>query len=311
LTKTRESRKGRGNDDEETDWRDGYNSPWLVWSKEAQSHRRLCPHDWSGKKKFLKESVRALGLLPLAAARAADLRERYQVLQEYHRYARALSPMSREGAIRAAEVGIANLARTAGYLDPIRFQWAMEAAGCVDLVEGVTARAGDVEVSPAVDAQGQIAWNVLRKGQPVKSIPAAQKKDKKLAALVERKKELTRSQSRMRRGLEDMMCRGDSFTAAELVQLLEHPLLAPLLSKLVIHGEGILGYPEKKGQALRNHAGKLEPLKKAETLRLAHSHDLLETGQWHLWQHDAFRREIVQPFKLNEIQDPTILDQMR
>ncbi len=234
---------------------------------------------------------------PRGAGATRSCASRYQVLKDYHRYARGLSRLSREGAIRAAEVGLANLARTAGYPDPIRFQWAMEAAGCADLLDGVTARAGDVEVSLAVDALGQIEWNVTRKGQSVKSIPAPQRKDKKIAALVERKKELTRSQSRMRRGLEDMMCRGDTFSAAELVQLMHHPLLAPMLAKLVVVGEGILGYPEKKGQALRNHAGKLEPVKKTETLRLAHPHDLLEAGQWHLWQHDAFRREIVQPFK--------------
>lgn len=251
------------------------------------------------KTKRLKESVRALGLLPLAtgAARDKDLHERYHALQEYHRYARGLSALSREGAVNAANVGIANLARTAGYPDAVRFQWSMEAAGCADLVKGVTARSGPVEASLQVDAEGQIQWTILSKGKQVKSIPPAQRKDKKLCELAERKKELARSQSRMRRGLEDMMCRADTFTGAELGQLMVHPLLAPMLARLVLIGEGILGYPEKKGQALRDFAGKLEPVKKSETLRLAHSHDLLDTGKWDRWQHDAFAREVVQPFK--------------
>jgi hypothetical protein len=38
-------------------------------------------------------------------------------------------------------------------------------------------------------------------------------------------------------------------------------------------------------------------VKKSEILRLAHAHDFLQTGQWHLWQRDCFRRELVQPFK--------------
>src|SRR5205807_4932964 len=48
----------------------------------------------------LRESARLLGLLPLARAdkREADLVQRYKVLMEYRRYARSLSPMSREGA---------------------------------------------------------------------------------------------------------------------------------------------------------------------------------------------------------------------
>jgi len=251
------------------------------------------------KKKHLKETVRALGLLPLASAasRDQDLAERYKVLQDYHRYARGLSAMSREEAVRAAEVGIANLARTAGYPDAIRFQWAMEAASCADLLKGISVKAGPVAASLKVDGEGQVEWSMTRDGKPLKSIPPAQKNDKKLAELVQRKKDLVRSQSRMRRGLEEMMCRGDAFTGAELVQLVQHPLLAPMLGRLVIAGEGILGYPEKKGQALRDHAGRLEPVKKSETLRLAHPHDFLATGKWHLWQHDCFSREIVQPFK--------------
>ncbi len=251
------------------------------------------------KKKHLKETVRALGLLPLAsgAARDQDVAERYKVLQDYHRYARGLSAMSREGAVRAAEVGLANLARTAGYADPVRFQWSMEAAACADLVKGVSARAGAVEVNLAVDGEGQVQWSVLNKGKSMKAIPPAQRKDKKIAELAERKKELTRSRSRIRRTLEDMMCRGDAVTGAELGQLMHHPLLAPMLGRLVIAGEGILGYPEKKGQALRDHAGKLEPVKKNESLRLAHPHDLLDSGKWDKWQHDCFRREVVQPFK--------------
>jgi hypothetical protein len=251
------------------------------------------------KKRHLKETVRALGLLPLAAGagRDKDMAERYKVLQDYHRYARGLSPMSREDAVRSAEVGLANLARTAGYPDPIRFQWAMEAAACADLVKGITVKGGPVSAALQVDSEGQVLWTISREGKPLKTIPPAQKDDKKLAELLERRKELVRSQSRMRRGLEDMMCRGDPFTGAELSQLAQHPLLAPMLNRLVIAGEGILGYPEKKGQALRNHAGKLEPVKRAEMLRLAHSYDLLESGEWHLWQQDSFRREVVQPFK--------------
>ena len=202
------------------------------------------------KKKHLKETVRALGLLPLASGAGGDkdLAERYQVLQEYHHYARGLSAMSRPDAVRSAEVGLANLARTAGYPDPIRFQWAMEAASCVDVVKGITVKAGPVAAALKVDGKGKLEWSITRDGKPLKSIPPAQKNDKKLAELVERKKELVRSQARMRRGLEDMMCRGDTFTGAELGQLAQHPLLSPMLGRLVIAGDGILGFPSRKAR---------------------------------------------------------------
>jgi Domain of unknown function (DUF4132) len=62
-------------------------------------------------------------------------------------------------------------------------------------------------------------------------------------------------------------------------------------------GEGIVGYPDKSGKALRDFRGKLEPVKPKEILRLAHPHDLLTTGDWHQWQHECFQAERMQPFK--------------
>jgi hypothetical protein len=101
----------------------------------------------------------------------------------------------------------------------------------------------------------------------------------------------------MRQSLEVAMCRGDSIAAAELIQLCQNALLAPLLTRLVLVGEGTLGYPDKDGKVLRDHKGKLEPIKKSETLRIAHPYDLLATSQWDAWQHECFGAERVQPFK--------------
>jgi hypothetical protein len=81
------------------------------------------------------------------------------------------------------------------------------------------------------------------------------------------------------------------------MQLADHALLWPQLQRLVLVGEGILGYPEKRGKVLRDCHGKLEPVKQAEQFRIAHPHDLLKTKAWHKWQHECFRAERMQPFK--------------
>src|SRR5262249_28669164 len=52
-----------------------------------------------------------------------------------------------------------------------------------------------------------------------------------------------------------------------------------------------------EGKALRDHAGKTEPVKKEESLRLAHPHDLFKAGDWDKWQADCFASERVQPIK--------------
>jgi hypothetical protein len=250
--------------------------------------------------KRLKESVRLLGLLPLAEGekREADLLGRWKVLQEYRRYARALGPLSREGAVQAYEVGIHNLARTAGYPDPIRLEWALEAREIADLAAGpISVSHEGVTVTLALDEQAQAQVTVRRGDKPLKSIPAPVRKHPKVAALTERKAELRRQASRMKGSLEQAMCRGDEFTGTELRQLAAHPVLRPLLERLVLLGEGIRGYSTAAGQALTDHAGKVEPIKPEERLRIAHPHDLLSAGDWDRWQHDCFARERVQPFK--------------
>jgi hypothetical protein len=250
--------------------------------------------------KHLKESVRLLGIFPLpeGAKRQAALDQRYRVLVDYRRYAKTLGAQSKPTAVQAAQIGLENLARTAGFPDPIRLEWAQEGRNLADLTKGpVRVTQQGVTASLFLDEARQPQLAYEKAGKPLKSLPAELKKNEEFAALLERRTELKRQCARMKESLESAMCRGDVFSAAELRSLMEHPLLAPLLERLVLAGDGILGYPAKKGQALRDFAGKLEPVKKGEALRLAHPHDLLTSGHWHEWQHECFQAERVQPFK--------------
>jgi hypothetical protein len=108
-----------------------------------------------------------------------------------------------------------------------------------------------------------------------------------------------RQASRVRASLEAAMCRGDSFRGDELRRLLDHPMLAPLLQRLVLLRDGGAGagYPSVDGRALRNCDGRVTPIRDDDVLRLAHPHDLLAGGEWHAWQHECFASGRVQPFK--------------
>lgn len=248
----------------------------------------------------LKESVRLLGLLPLPEGerREPELLSRYKVLVEYRRYTRTLSPMSREDAERTATVGLENLARTAGYPDPLRLEWAMEAKQIADLAAGpVSVTQDGVTVTLAITPEAQPELSVRRGERPLKAVPGDVRKHPKVAAMLERRADLKRQASRVRYSLEAMMVRGDTFTGAELRQLFSHPLLRSSLERLVILGEGIRGYPVAEGQALEDYKGKREPVKPGERLRLAHPHDLFAAGDWDKWQHHCFAAEKVQPFK--------------
>jgi hypothetical protein len=253
------------------------------------------------RKKKLKNQVRLLGLFPLPEAaepRRKELADRYKVLQEYQRYARGLSAMSKPDALQAVDIGLSNLASTAGFPDALRMTWALEADSLADLRKGpITATADGVTATLALNSDAKPELTYSKGDKPLKSAPPNVRKNKKVAELIERNTELKRSASRVKQSLETMLCRGDTFSGEELKQLAVHPLIWPLLSRLVLVGEGIMGYPDKGGAVLRSYAGKLEPIKKNETLRIAHCHDLWASDKWPDWQHECFTAERVQPLK--------------
>jgi hypothetical protein len=154
-----------------------------------------------------------------------------------------------------------------------------------------------VTVTLALDDEAQPQISVERGGKSLKSIPPDVKKDKRIAELAEQATHLKRQAARMKASLEAAMCRGDAFSGSELRQLCQHAILAPLLSRLVLVGEGIMGYPDRGGQALRDAAGKREPVKKNESIWIAHPYDLLAGGLWDQYQKECFQAERVQPFK--------------
>jgi uncharacterized protein DUF5724/uncharacterized protein DUF4132 len=244
-----------------------------------------------------QDSVRALGLLPLPEGdgRFEQVLRRYKLIQEFVRGSRQFGATRQEKEKRAGQIALENLARTAGYPDPVRLTWAVEARESADLAEGpLTVQAGDVTVSLAIDAEGAPELTVTKGGKPLKSVPAALKKDEQVAALQARAIEVKRQRPRMRLSLEQAMIRGDAFTPEELEGLMTHPVLAPALARLVLTGMDAAGYPVRGG-ALRDHAGRETPVR--GEVRIAHPFDLLERGDWHEWQQECFRSERVQPFK--------------
>jgi hypothetical protein len=245
-----------------------------------------------------QDAVRALGLLPLADGEA-DLLERYSIIQAFRSGTRKFGSQRQASEKLAARIGLENLARTAGYTDPVRLEWAMEARSAGDLAAGpLTAEAGGVAVALTINELGEPALSVKRGERQLKTIPARIKKEPAVAALLERRGELEQQKRRVRQSLEAAMCRGDSFTAEELRSLMAHPVLAAMLSQLVFIGDaGLLGYLMGRAVGLEGLAGAREALPPGAVLRLAHPIDLLHTGRWSEWQHECFIYERVQPFK--------------
>ncbi|MBE9178027.1 DUF4132 domain-containing protein [Oculatella sp. LEGE 06141] len=249
--------------------------------------------------KRYQDAVRALGLLPLPKGKKRDpeILARYQALQEFLRTSKKFGSQRQASEKLAVSIGMENLARTAGFIDPQRLQWAMEAEAIADLTEQAqTVTIDQVSVSLAITAEGEPEVTVTKQGKPLKAIPAKLKKQPEIKALTVRKQDITQQASRIRISLEQAMCRGDRFTPAELVQLAKHPVLFPMLSQLVLMSDTESGYLVENGTALQNHSQVITPIASDE-LRIAHPHDLLMTQEWHLWQQDCFMGDRVQPFK--------------
>jgi hypothetical protein len=244
-----------------------------------------------------QDSVRALGLIPLESKnREADILQRYEVIQEFMQGTKQFGSQRQASEKLAARIALENLSRTAGYADPQRLEWAMEASAIADLVAGaITITEGDVSVSLSLDDHGTPNLTIVKKGKPQKTIPAALKKNAEIMVLQERKQKLTKQASRMRLSLEQSMCRGDRFTGAELQQLLIHPILRPMLQQLIFVGETAIGYP--LDSRLRKHDNTYAQLNSADIVRIAHPTDLVKTDEWHLWQQECFHAERSQPFK--------------
>ncbi|MGE0307192.1 MAG: DUF5724 domain-containing protein, partial [Acidimicrobiia bacterium] len=189
-----------------------------------------------------QDSVRALGLVPLPGDepdRAAVTLGRYQALREFERGSAKFGNQRQLSERTAVRIGIENLARSAGFDDPQRFIWSMEAAELGDLADGpVTVEAGNVAVTLSIDDRGEANLAVVKSGKPLKAIPADLRKMPEIAELRDRKTTLVRQASRVRTSLESAMVRGERFTLHDLSLLDRHPIVEPLLRRLVFVDEG-------------------------------------------------------------------------
>jgi HEAT repeat protein len=247
-----------------------------------------------------QDALRALGLIPFSADNEKQKREvleRYKIIQTFLRESKKFGSMRQASEKLASLIAMENLARTAGYADPQRLTWAMEAEDIADLAQGPVSRsAEDVTVTLSIDTRGEAQLDITKKGKALKDIPGKLKKVPGIAELRERKSEISKQASRMRASLEDSMIRGDLFTTGELKDLFKHPVLKPMLESLLfITEDSAMGYPKENGRILE---GIQQEATLGETkVRLAHSHDLLESGIWHSYQQECFTNQRQQPFK--------------
>ncbi|ETT30728.1 hypothetical protein C162_32544 [Paenibacillus sp. FSL R7-269] len=246
-----------------------------------------------------KDHLLSYSLIPLGEDREQDIRMRYEFIQRFLAESKKFGAQRRASEGQAAQIALGNLARNAGYADVTRLIWDMEARKLDDYAAYFEPYELDEEtfVSLSIDEEGQSDYAVTSKGKALKSVPARFKKHEWIEALKEAKSELTGQFRRARAELERSMESGSSFTPAEVAGLSRNPVLAPLISKLVLMSGDALGYYDADQGALVSPAGESTALSGETALRIAHPLDLYRSGQWSLYQKDLFDRQLRQPFK--------------
>jgi hypothetical protein len=245
-----------------------------------------------------KDNIVALGLIPLVQATSvADILDRYKFIQEFKKSGKDVGQQRQDSEKRVCELAMENLARNAGYPDPVRLTWAMETLDVTELLK----RANDVNIDGTtiqlqVNALGKAEVSAIKAGKTLKDVPSALKKDPSVSELILIKNSLNAQYKRITKSLEEAMIRGDIFTLNEIENLQLHPVIKPLLNSLVlISDDNKTGFYADKSLCDAN--GNSEKLTNKSQIKIAHCCDLHASGQWHLYQKQAFQQQLVQPFK--------------
>lgn len=251
------------------------------------------------KEKRRQDHLRALGLVPLnKRSKEKDLLKRYRFIQQFLKESKQFGNQRQVSEKKAARVAMENLARTAGYPDPIRLTWAMETKEAQAILGAATAFEKDnVRITLEMDAFGKSSVMAVKDGKKLKSIPAKYRKEKGVLKLKESVKTLKDQYRRTRKSLEEAMCRGDYFTPDEITMLLGHPVVAPMMKNLVFLTENKkgIGYPAEG--VLVHPSGTQYETQSKNMLCIAHCTDLYRSGLWSDFQRDCLQQERVQPFK--------------
>ncbi|KFF05423.1 DUF4132 domain-containing protein [Flavobacterium reichenbachii] len=260
------------------------------------------------KDKRDQDYLRVYGLVPLSkTSPEKDILSRYEYLQQFKKESREFGSMKQASEALAIRVALENLARNAGYPDPVRLTWAMETKQIQNILSKETEVVlDDITVNLVINKEGKADLVTYKGDKELKSIPPKYKKDKGILELTNYRKTMREQWTRSRKGLEESMIRGDEFLFAEMQNLFEHPIISKHLEKLVfISNDDKIGFYVDGN--LVTALGEMIALNEKQTFRIAHCFDLHQHNVWTDFQKYCFDNKVQQPFKqiFRELYIPT------
>ena len=245
-------------------------------------------------KKRDKDMLSAYMLMPVRDEQ--DMTERYLSIQRFKKESKAYGSQRRASEAEAADTAMKNLAISLGFNDVTRLELIMEKAIFDNITELTEPRSfDDVTLRLTVDEVGKTDIEVLKNGKKQKSVPAKLKKDDFVIKLKEIQKSLAEQYSRTKNMFELAMEDRTVFRAKELIPLLDNPVTAPIIGRLVYMKGECTGFLIENG--LLDFDGNITVLFPDDELITAHPYDLYKAEVWRSYQQYIFDNGIVQPFK--------------
>ena len=244
------------------------------------------------KEKRNKDAVCALGLL--TDRDEVALQRRYLRIQEFLKESKQFGAQRQASEKRVWEIALLNLARGAGFADPVQLTWRMEALqveSAANYLEGIDIEGYSCIISLKDDGTNRL--QILKDKKLLKSVPAKLKKHPQYLEIAEVSKAWKAQHQRARFLMEDMMQRRTPLAVDDVRAILSNPVVSPMFKKLVLLQDEQFGLPTVEGLAT------LDGVKKygKSPLLLAHPVDFNAAGLWAQWQSHLFAEKLVQPFK--------------
>ncbi len=260
------------------------------------------------KDKRDQDYLRVYGLVPLSKSNIEkDVLTRYEYILQFKKESKEFGSMKQASEAIAIRVALENLARNAGYPDPVRLTWALETTQIQNILSKETqVTFQDITISLEIDNDGKAELITYKAGKVLKAIPSNLKKETEITELSNYRKIMREQWSRSRKGLEEAMIRGDEFSFSEIHKLFEHPIISKHLEKLVlITDDNKIGF-FKEGSLISGEGNVLTIINTA-IFRIAHCYDLHHHGVWNDLQRYCFENKLKQPFKqiFRELYVPT------
>ena len=245
-----------------------------------------------------QEKLRAFALIP--AADKTALLSRYTYIQQFAKESRKFGAQRRASEKKAVEIALQNLAISGDFSDVFRMMWVLEGEKMKELEPLMTKQTvGEYDVWLVIDEFGRPEVKVSKGEKLLKAVPKALAKDELVLELKEAVVELKDQYRRGRLSLEVAMNEQTTFDGLEILGLMNHPILAPLVNKLVFKclDKNVFGLPcvTETGIALRGIDGRCTAVD--TKIRMAHPHDFITAGVWQEWMAELFKHQVVQPFK--------------